>query len=396
MRQLIGLLLIVVVAVGVTLLAQSNDAKVLVFVGQYRVDMSLNFVIVALLVFFFLLYFALRALRASSQLPARLKAYWQNRKQDALLKANTSGLIAFITGDEAGSKKALKAAVGTGVETDLSYLIRAMSAIQADRLDEAEQILANHKAGNGEHAHARLVLHARVALAKQQYASVLAMVEGMDPMLGRLPQVLRLRLMALVGLSRWQEALEQYRMCAQLPVLGQAEQGECLQKIYQGLCDAAGGAPAEMEQVLSNARPMELQSPAVLRALATGLLRCGLVGAARTMLQTALAHDYNEDLLPVFHEAAVQQSRDALPFVEELLSKRPDDIRLIELAADVCERQQLWGKAISRYESVYAKLPSAHVAGRLERLYEAANQAERAKQWREKMNAHLQKSRQLA
>ncbi|HEX4917555.1 MAG TPA: heme biosynthesis HemY N-terminal domain-containing protein [Limnobacter sp.] len=396
MRQLIGLLLIIVVAVGVTLLAQSNDAKVLVFAGQYRLDMSLNFVIIALLVSFFLLYLALRALRASSQLPARLKAYWQNRKQEALLKANTSGLIAFITGDEAGSKKALKAAVGTGVETDLSYLIRAMSAIQADRLDEAEEILGNHKAGNGEHAHARVVLHARVALAKQQYAGVLSMVESMDPMLARLPQVFRLRLMALVGLSRWKEALEQYRVCIQMPVLGQAEQAECLQKIYQGLCDVAGGNPQDMEQVLSNAKPIELESPAVLRSLATGLLRCGLVGAARTMLQTSLAQDYNADLLPVFHEAAVQQSRDALPFVEDLLAKRPNDIRLIELAADVCEREQLWGKAISRFELVYAKLPSAHIAGRLERLYEAVNQGERARQWREKMNAHLQKTRQLA
>ncbi|HEX4880100.1 MAG TPA: hypothetical protein VFV39_09675, partial [Limnobacter sp.] len=162
------------------------------------------------------------------------------------------------------------------------------------------------------------------------------------------------------------------------------------------LCDLAGSDAQRMEQVLSAAKPAELASPGVLRALATGLLRCGLVGAARTMLQAALAQDYNADLLPVYHEAAVQQSREALPFVEQLLATHPDDIRLIELAADVCEQEQLWGKAISRFESVYAKLPSAHVAGRLERLYEAANQAERAKQWREKMNVHLQKARQLA
>ncbi|HEX4878812.1 MAG TPA: heme biosynthesis HemY N-terminal domain-containing protein, partial [Limnobacter sp.] len=237
MRQLIGLLLIVVLAVGITLLAQTNDAKVLVFAGHYRVDMSLNFVIIALLVFFFMLYFALRALRASSQLPARLKAYLQNRKQDALLRANTQGLIALITGDDVGSKKALKWAIGTGVETDLSYLIRAMSAIQADRLDEAEQILAQDKAGNGQHGHALVVLRARVALAKQQYDAVLSMLDGLDPAMARFPQVLRLRLMALVGLSRWPEALEQYRICVQLPALVQAERSDCLQQIYQGLCD---------------------------------------------------------------------------------------------------------------------------------------------------------------
>ena len=42
MKQLIGLLLVVVVAVAVTLMAQGNASKVLVFFGQYRIDMSLN------------------------------------------------------------------------------------------------------------------------------------------------------------------------------------------------------------------------------------------------------------------------------------------------------------------------------------------------------------------
>ena len=49
MKQLIGFLLVVVIAVAVTLMAQGNESKVLVFFGQYRIDMSLNFVILAIL-----------------------------------------------------------------------------------------------------------------------------------------------------------------------------------------------------------------------------------------------------------------------------------------------------------------------------------------------------------
>ncbi|WP_370261543.1 heme biosynthesis HemY N-terminal domain-containing protein [Limnobacter sp.] len=396
MRQLIGLLVIVVVAVGITLLAQSNDAKVLVFAGQYRVDMSLNFVIIALLVGFALLYLALRALSASSQLPSRLKAYLKNRKQEALLKANTRGLISLITGDEHGAEKALKQAVGTGIESDLSYMIRAMSAIQADRLDEAEQVLAHEKAINGEHNQALLVLKCQVALAKGQHATVLNIIEGMDPMVSRLPQVVKLRLLALVGLQRWQEALDQYRVCVQLPALGQGEKLDCMAQIYQGLCEQAHGDAQKMSEVLSAAKPAELAHVAVLRAMASGLLRCGLHDAARTMLQTALDQEYKPELLPVYHEVAVLQAREALPFVEKLVAAHPNELRLLELAADVCEQEQLWGKAIARFEAVYNQLPSAHVAGRLERLYQAANQGERAKQWRDKMNMHLQKPRQPA
>lgn len=396
MKQLLGLLLVVVVAVAVTLMAQGNASKVLIFFGQYRIDMSLNFAVAAILLLFLVLYVMMRAWRASSQLPGKFKEYWMNRKQNALLQANTQGLIALITGDEQGAHKALNQASKTGIETDLSYLIRAMSAIQADRYDVAEEILNQEKAKVGEHSHALVVLRGKVALSKQDFSGALSMLEAMDPVAAKLPQVQRLRMLALMGLARWQDALVQYRACIAVSALTNAEKNEALMRIYMGLGESAGQDASKMKEVLSNAKSAELENMGVLRMLATGLLRSGLVTAARTLLETALNQNYNKDLLPVYHQVAVLEPREALPNVERLLAQQPADLRLLELAADVCEREQLWGKAISRFEAVYAKQPSAHVAGKLERLYEAANQGERAKIWREKLNNHLQNDRQRA
>jgi HemY protein len=396
MKQLLGLLLVVVVAVAVTLMAQGNASKVLIFFGQYRIDMSLNFAVAAILLLFLVLYVMMRAWRASSQLPGKFKEYWMNRKQNALLRANTQGLIALITGDEQGAHKALNQASKTGIETDLSYLIRAMSAMQADRYDVAEEILNQEKAKVGEHSHALVVLRGKVALSKQDFSGALGMLEAMDPLAVKLPQVQRLRMLALMGLGRWQDALVQYRACVAVSALTNGEKNEALMRIYAGLGENAGQDASKMQEVLSNAKPVELENVGVLRMLATGLLRTGLITAARTLLETALNQNYNKDLLPVYHQVSVLEPREALPNVERLLAQHPADLRLLELAADVCEREQLWGKAISRFEAVYAKQPSAHVAGKLERLYEAANQGERAKAWREKLNNHLQNDRQLA
>ena len=352
MKQLLGLLLVVVVAVAVTLMAQGNASKVLIFFGQYRIDMSLNFAVAAILLLFLVLYVMMRAWRASSQLPGKFKEYWMNRKQNALLRANTQGLIALITGDEQGAHKALNQASKTGIETDLSYLIRAMSAIQADRYDVAEEILNQEKAKVGEHSHALVVLRGKVALSKQDFSGALNMLEAMDPLAAKLPQVQRLRMLALIGLGRWQDALVQYRACVAVSALTHGEKNEALMRIYAGLGESAGQDASRMQQVLSNAKPFELENVGVMRMLATGLLRSGLITAARTLLETALNQNYNKDLLPVYHQVSVLEPREALPNVERLLAQHPADLRLLELAADVCEREQLWGKAISRFEAV--------------------------------------------
>ena len=394
MKQLITLLLIVVIAVGLTLLAQGNAAKVVVFFGRYRIDVSLNFALISLIIGFFVLHFSLLAVRASGQLPSKFREYFLNRKQGALLDANTSGLIALITGDEQEAQKALKSASKTGIETDLSYLIRAMSCIQSDRLDEAEQVLNHDKALDGKHMTAVSILRATVATARGNFSAAMDTLDALDVNAKRLPQVQKLRVRALIGLKRWNDALVDYRSCS-THMLG-AESAQALADIYIGLIEEAAGKAEQVQQILSAAKPAELDNVQVLNALADGLIASGQLSAARKLLEAALKTRQTLDVLAAYHQVAVHESRDALPFVEKLLGEHPTDLRLIELAGDVCEQEQLWGKAISRFESVYAKQPSAHLARKLCRLYEAANQADKARQWRDKLDLHLQKERQLA
>ncbi|MEK9817269.1 MAG: hypothetical protein VW447_09225, partial [Limnobacter sp.] len=220
----------------------------------------------------------------------------------------------------------------------MSYLIRAMSAIQADRYDIAEEILNQEKAKVGEHSHALTVLRGKVALSRQDYSGALDMLETMDPLAAKLPQVQRLRMLALIGLARWQDALIQYRACVAVSALTNGEKNEALMRIYAGLAESAGQDASKMQDVLSNAKPSELENSFVLRMLATGLLRSGLITAARILLENALNQSYNKDLLPVYHQVAVLEPREALPNVERLLAQQPADLRLLELAADVCER----------------------------------------------------------
>lgn len=396
MKRFVSLLLLIAAAVIITTIAHDNPAKVTIFLTEHRIDFSLNFAIVVFIVLFFGFYFGVSALRASGQLPAKLRQYWKERKQTALLKANTDGVIALITGDESGADRALKNAAKTGLETDLTYLIRAMSALQSDDLDLAESILNREKASNGQNRDAVWLLKARVALAKGTYAQAQDMLDKMSPDALRLIQVKKVRMLALTGLGEWKAALEQYRLIADSRHSSNSECHEALGKIYQGLCKQAQGKPLDIDNLVATAKPAELKNIQVLRSLAQLLASAGMGQAALQILEPHLLTNFRTDLLEIYHPVAVQAAREALPFVERLLELNPEENGLLELAADVCEQEQLWGKAIARFEKLYSKVPSAHIAARLEKLYQRANQPEKARQWQGKLNQHLVVSRQPA
>lgn len=395
MKHLISLSVVVVLAVILTLVAKFNPGKVAIFLSEYRIDFSLNFAIVLFFVAFASTWIVFGAFRASGKMPARVRGFFSGRKQKILMEANTKGIIALITGDEALAEKSLRNAQKTGIESDLSYLIRALSALQADRFDVADELLAQNPAGRSDHADVIQLLKAKVALSKTNFELALELVNSLPPNYARFPESKRIRILALVGLSRWSEALAQYRQSDGARVLEPAAQEEALGKIYSGLCAESAGKPDRVKVLAKEARHDELSQVSVLEPLTKALMQEGMVAIARKTLENALAREMRLEVLPLYQMVASVESREALPFVEKLVADNPGEVRLIELAADVCEREQLWGKAISGFERVYQKQASAHVAGRLERLYELANQPEKSRLWHEKLKVHLVQSSQV-
>ncbi|NJM33143.1 MAG: hypothetical protein HC848_10260 [Limnobacter sp.] len=389
MKKLTVFIFILVAAVAVTLLGQENTGKVVLFLPSYRIDFSLNFVLIVLSLLVVLVWFGTGVLKASLQAPEKIRAYFAERRQKALREANTHALMALITGDEVSAEKALNAARKTDLSDDLSLYIRVLSALQANRLDIADNLLNQHKHDAKSTRPALGVLRARLALAKANHSQAYQVVELLPASCKAYPQVQRVRLMALAGLLRWQEALTHYRKSRQTVALSETERSAFLSVIYEGLVLNAQCKPTAIEDLLSQSTPDELQVPGVIRAIGEGLLCAGMPNAACTLLQTALQKDLLEELLPLYQKVASLCSRQSLPFVELAVRKHPDQLKLLEIAGEVLEREQLWGKAIARFETLYQKAPSAHVAGKLERLYQTASQPDKARQWREKLKTHL-------
>lgn len=396
MRQLISLSLVVAAAVLVTVLAKFNAGKVAIFINTTRIDFSLNLAIVLFVLIFVGLWLVVGAFRASSRMPGRVRGFFTSRKQKGLNRANTDAVIALITGDERLAERALSAAQKTGLEGDLSYLIRALSAVQADRFDVAERMLEQDKAEGGDHSQAIQLLKAQVALAKGNFTGALELLELMNPGLLKSPQAAKVKLKSLIGLSRWTEALSFYRQTELDRHVIPVEREQLLGEIYQGLSQQHAGQLDPLKALAKDAKPNELTCFEVLEPLCNALLQVNQLGLARKLLENSLNKHLRSDVLALYQKVALSEPREALVFVEKLVADHPGDVNLVELAANVCESEQLWGKAISRFEWVYQQQATAHVAGRLARLYDLANQPEKSRAWQDKVKLHLGLDSQVA
>ena len=75
MKRIIWFLLLAAAATGLALLMGDSRASVALFWPPYRISLSFNLLVLLLLAFFLLLYFALRTLQAFLAMPGRAQTW---------------------------------------------------------------------------------------------------------------------------------------------------------------------------------------------------------------------------------------------------------------------------------------------------------------------------------
>jgi HemY protein len=99
------LLAIFAAAVGIALFATRSTGTVTLFWPPYRIDLSLNLVLLLLVALFVLLYLAIRALSALVDLPTQAKAWRSAQRQQAMHAELHDALAHLLAGRFARAKK---------------------------------------------------------------------------------------------------------------------------------------------------------------------------------------------------------------------------------------------------------------------------------------------------
>ena len=414
MRAVLWFLALFGIAAAVALFAGNNQGTITVFWPPWRVDLSLNLVLLLLFAAFVLLHLALRGLAALFSLPKQARQWRLQQKERALHAALLDAAAQLLAGRFSRARKAAQAALAqerTLAALDarlpqalqvrvLAHLLAAESAQSLqDRpaRDAHLQQALNESAERGvlvtpETREGVQLRAARWALDDRDAPAALARLEELPQGAQRRTLALRLRLKAARQDRRTLEALETARLLAKHRAFSDA----AAQSIVRGLAsELLSGAhdPSQLLRAWGELETWEREMPEVAihaaqRMVALrgdlALARAWLLPAWQRMVEhpQSLGEALRVKLVRALEAGLDSVDADWLARIESAQRNNPRDPNLQYLAGMACMKRQLWGKAQQLLTQAGLGLQDANLHRRawqaLAQLAEARDDADQA------------------
>ena len=370
MRAALWLLILFAVAAAGALFAGNNQGTVTLFWPPYRIDLSLNLVLLLLLAAFFVVHTAMGALSALFDLPRQALRWRTQQKERAVHAALLDALSHLLAGRYIRSRKAAEAVLDQEASLTASghkpgnasqlraiaHLLAAESAHslqdRAAREDHLQKALEQASARDAQETRDGAVLRAaRWALEDREPDTAMKLLQGLPLGTGRRTVALRTRLRASRQAGQPREAIETARLLAKHHAFSPV----AARSIVRGLAiDLLNGAYdlAQLQRAWLALEGSERLMPEVAIHAAQRLMALG--GDARIAREWLLPVWERQsdlgDVLRVKLVRALEEGLDSvdggwLARIETTQKANPRDATLQYLAGMACMKRQLWGKA---------------------------------------------------
>lgn len=385
MRIFLSLVILFAAAIGLAVGARFNPGNVVFFYPPYRVDLSLNLFIVLAALLFVVLFGILNALRSAQQMPQRVAAYRRDKRERESNRALREALKALFEGRFGHAEKAAARASESTDNAGLAALIGARAAHRIGQPDRRNAWLTKVESDSTLRT-ARLMTTIELAVDGQQHDNALAALEELNASGTRHIQALRLALKANQRARNWPEVLRLVRLLDKRNALHPALSRRLSELAYEDLFTNQSRDAEAVRRVWASVPTEDRLRPFVAERAAKAFNANGLHDEARTVVEKALAADWDDRLVRAYRDSAAQEGSAALlnqiECCEEWTIAHPGDAELALTLGSLCLRQKLWGKAQRYLEQALSDatepdaVREAHL--KLAQMHEALGQNEEA------------------
>lgn len=370
MRAALWLLALFGIAVAGALFAGNNQGSVTLFWPPYRIDLSLNLVLLLLVAAFFIVHAAMRALAALFELPRQALRWRTQQKERTMHAALLDAISHLLAGRYLRARKSSEAVLqqeasltasgqkpaNAGQLRAIAHLLAAETAQalqdRAAREEHLRLALEQASARDAQETRDGVVLRAaRWALEDRDPAAAMEWLKGLPLGAARRTLSLRTRLRASRQAGQPLEAMETARLLAKHHAFSEVAAGSILRGLAIDLLNGAYDV-AQLQRAWNLLEPSERTMPevAIHGAQRLSTLR-GDARLARDWLlpiwdtQAQLAEPLRVKLVCALEEGLDSIDAAWLARIESAQKANPRDATLQYLAGMACMKRQLWGKA---------------------------------------------------
>ena len=311
MRIFLSLVILFAAAIGLAVGARFNPGNVVFFYPPYRIDLSLNLFIVLAALLFIVLFTVINALRSAQQMPQRVAAYRRDKREREGNRALREALKALFEGRFGHAEKAAARAAESPENAGLASLIGARAAHRMGQTDRRDTWLA--KVGDDAPLKtARLMTVMELAVDSQQHDNALAAVRELNASGTRHIQALRLALKANQRARNWPEVLRLVRLLDKRNALHPALSRRLSELAYDDLLSNQAPDAESIRRIWASVPTEDRVRPFVAERAAKAFNATGLHDEARTVVEKALATEWDDRLVRAYRNSAAAEGSAAL------------------------------------------------------------------------------------
>jgi HemY protein len=381
-RGTFWLIVLCAIVAGIAFLGHFGGGQVLVMWPPYRIDLSLTFCALALIVLFIVVHALLRMIAGIWSVPGRVAVHRERARHEKAHAALRDALSHLYAGRYARAEKAAAHAGAIEKNAPAASLVAAAAAHHLQEYGRRDEWL--DKVSHPDWQEARQIATAGMRADTDDAQGALDALSGVEGS-GKRIHAQQVALRAHQQLGNWREVLKVSRGLEKRSALPAEAGAQTRLEAAEHLLREHGEQADALLDVWQSLSPAERSTPRLADLAAAQLIGMERRVEARRIVEHALGVHWSGLLLRRYPETA---DADALPLIQnaELWQlQHPDDPELQFALGRLCLRQQLWGKAQAFFETTLGlagdkRELQARVHCELGKLFEQIGESEQAAQ----------------
>ena len=384
MKLTIWLLALFAAAAVVALAAKHNSGYVLLVAQPYRIELSLNMLVVLLVALFFIGYFVVRLVSITLRLPTEVRKFRTRRRHEEAQEAMLNGIKAFLEERYAKAEKTAVTALKfkeSSTSTAINAVIAARSAHKLTKYSQRDEFIDMLKNNAPEEMTLRVITKAEFLLDENHYEEALKVLHTLHTTeKHQHTAALQLELKAQQQSNNWDKVLDLVDQLTKRSAFDKtlAEELRCHAHL-ENFKNKAWSAQS-LHEYWKIMPSVEKENSKLASSAAQAHIALGDCVTAHQIIEQSLDKQWDSELVRIYADCLDGNVIRQIEYAETWWLKfYPNDTYLLLTLGKLCVQCELWGKAQNYLEASISAEPNHEAHLLLAQLNEKISKPELAR-----------------